>query len=185
METRECIKSRRSIRRFTEQSISDETLTELLEAIRWSPSWANTQCWEMVVVKDQATKEKLADLLHPNNPATKGVLGAPVVFVACGKKGVAGYKKGETQTNKGDWYMFDLGIACQNLCLAAHDLGLGTVHVGSIEHQKIDELLGLPEGVESVEVIPVGYPVKEGSAPPRKELNEFIFIDKYGQKLNF
>lgn len=182
MDTMECIKSRRSIRRFTEQEISDEVLRKLLEAIRWAPSWANTQCWEIIVVKDQDIKEKLAAEVLPNNPATKGIIEAPVLIVACGKKGKAGFKKGEAQTDKGDWYMFDLGIACQNLCLAAHSLGLGTVHVGSLNHKGINKVLGLPEDVESVELIPVGYPAKEGSAPPRKELNEFIFIDRYGQK---
>ena len=61
METRECIKTRRSIRRFTEQPIPDEVLNELLEAVRWAPSWSNTQCWEIIVVKDGETKQKLAN----------------------------------------------------------------------------------------------------------------------------
>lgn len=78
--------------------------------------------------------------------------------------------------------MFDVGIAAQNLCLAAHDLGLGTVHVGLINHQAVDELLGLPSDVESLEIIPVGYPEKVGNAPPRKELSEFVHWDKYGNK---
>lgn len=183
METREIIKNRRSIRRFTDQPISDWVLQELLEAIRWSPSWANTQCWEVIVVKDAATKEKLSEMLSPNNPATRGVVEAPVVMVMCGKKGAAGFKKGEPVTEIGDWYMFDVGIASQNLCLAAADLGLGTVHAGYVQHAKIAELLGVPEGVQVVEVIPVGYPVKEGTVVPRKEMETFVFQDRYGQKL--
>ncbi|SHH24800.1 Nitroreductase [Thermosyntropha lipolytica DSM 11003] len=180
METRECIKTRRSIRRFTDQPISDEVLIELLEAIRWAPSWANTQPWEVVVVKDQVLKEKLADCLSSNNPARKGMLEAPVVIAVCCKVGLSGYKKGEALTDKGDWYMFDGGIACQNLCLAAHDLGLGTVHVGAMDHKKVDELLGLPPDVKSLELIPVGYPAQEGKAPPRKELESFVHLNRYG-----
>lgn len=182
METRECIKTRRSIRRFTDQSVSDEILNELLEAVRWAPSWANTQCWEIVVVKDSETKQKLSQLLAPNNPSTKGVAEAPINLVLCARRGAAGYKKGELTTNKGDWGMFDAGIASQNLCLAAHDMGLGTVHIGNIQHQAVDELLGLPADVESLEIIPVGYPAKEGSAPPRKQLSEFVHWEKYGNK---
>ncbi|MDI9480087.1 MAG: nitroreductase family protein [Syntrophomonadaceae bacterium] len=182
METRECIKTRRSIRRFTEQPIPDEVLNELLDAVRWAPSWANTQCWEVVVVKDPDTRQKLVEALAPNNPATKGVAGAPVNLVMCARRGTSGYKKGELTTNRGDWGMFDVGIAAQNLCLAAHDLGLGTVHVGLINHQAVDELLGLPSDVESLEIIPVGYPEKVGNAPPRKELSEFVHWDKYGNK---
>lgn len=181
METRECIKSRRSVRKFTDQAVSDEQLHELLEAVRWSPSWANTQCWEVVVIKEQANKEKLSQLLAENNPATKGILQAPVVFVLCAQKGRAGVKKGEMQTDKGDWFMFDVGIASQNLCLAAHDMGLGTVHVGSINHRVIDQLLELPDNICSVEVIPLGYPAQEPKSPPRKELETFVHAEKFGQ----
>ncbi|QGT98707.1 Nitroreductase [Candidatus Syntrophocurvum alkaliphilum] len=182
MNTLECIKTRRSIRRFTDQPIPDDVLTQLLEAIRWSPSWANTQCWEVVIVKEQASKEKLVELLTENNPATKGVLQAPLVVVVCGKKGISGFKRGEAQTVQGDnWYLFDAGIACQNLCLAAHSLGLGTVNIGSFDHKKTGEFLGLPEDIEPVEIIPVGYPAKEGKAPPRKELSEFVHVEKFGQ----
>lgn len=184
METRECIKSRRSIRRFTDQPVSDEVLTELLEAIRWSPSWGNTQTWEIIVVKDQDTKEKLSECIPPNNPACKGIPQAPMVIVVCAKLGLSGYKNGEVLTDKGDWYMFDAGVAGQNLCLAAHDLGLGTVHVGTLNHKVIDELLGLPADIKSVEIIPVGYPAKAGNAPPRKELSEFVHLERYGEKLN-
>lgn len=184
METLECILTRRSIRRFTDKPVSDEVLYKVLEAVRWAPSWANTQCWEVVVVRDDETKEKIASLLSPNNPATNGVKEAPVVLVVCGRTGLAGFKDGVARTDKGDWYMFDLGIACQNLCLAAHDLGLGTVHVGSLDHKALDELLGLPPDVKSVEVIPLGYPAKEGKAPPRKELREFVHLNRYGNKID-
>ncbi len=184
METRDCLKSRRSIRRFTDQTVTDEMLLELLEAVRWAPSWANTQCWELIIVREPASKQKLADLLEENNPAFKGVLEAPVVFVICARRGLAGFKKGETTTNKGDWFMFDTGIAAQNLCLTAWDMGLGTVHVGNYDHARVDEFLGLPAGVESVEIIPAGFPAKEGKAPPRKLLDEFVFNERYGQKLN-
>ncbi|NLV21220.1 MAG: nitroreductase, partial [Syntrophomonadaceae bacterium] len=85
METRTCIKERRSMRKFTEQEVSDEQLHELLEAVRWSPSWANTQCWEVVVIKDQARKEQLAAMLSEKNPATKGVVQAPLVLVICAR----------------------------------------------------------------------------------------------------
>jgi nitroreductase len=183
METRECIRSRRSIRNFTEQDITGEVLSELLEAVRWSPSWANTQCWELVVVKEQAKKEKLAELLADRNPATKAVAQAPLVLIFCGRKGVSGYKKGRSVTEKGDWYMFDIGVACQSLCLAAHDMGLGTVQVGSFEHRNVDKLLNIPADVESVAIIPVGYPAKGSSAPPRKEIKDFVYLESFGNNL--
>lgn len=184
METRECIKTRRSIRRFTDQPVPDEVLAELLEAVRWAPSWSNTQCWEIIVVKDDETKQQLAGLLAENNPAAKGVKDAPLILVLCARKGVSGYKKGELDSIKGDWCMFDLGIAAQNLCLAAHDMGLGTVNVAWLDNKGVDELLNLPEGIESFEIIPVGYPAREGNAPPRKELSEFVHLGRYGVKFS-
>ncbi len=182
MDTLECIKTRRSMRKFTEEPVSDEILQELLEAVRWAPSWANTQTSEVIVVREQATKEKIAGILADKNPATKGVLQAPVILVMCAKTGIAGYYNESAVTDKGDWYMFDAGIASQNLCLAAHALGLGTVHVAHLDHQALDELLGLPAEVKSIEIIPLGYPGKEGKAPPRREIGEFVHSEKYGNK---
>ena len=75
--------------------------------------------------------------------------------------------------------MFDTGIAMQSLCLAAYGLGLGTVVVGLFDHRKAEEILGVPQNVEVVAMIPLGYPAAEGGAPKRKEPSEFIFYDKY------
>lgn len=180
MDTLECIMTRRSIRRFTEESIPEEVLEKLLEAVRWAPSWANTQAVEIIILKDKNAREKIVEFLSPNNPSAKGVVNAPIVAIICAKIGLAGYKDNKAVTNKGDWYMFDAGIASQNLCLAAHALGLGSVHVGYIDHQELDEYLDLPSGVKSVEVIPIGYPAKIGNAPPRRQINEFVHREKYG-----
>src|SRR4030065_1036931 len=99
--------------------------------------------------------------------------GGPLVVVLCGKKGVSGFKKGEAATVKGDWLMFDTGIAMKSLCLAAHALGLGTVVVGLFDHKKAEEILGLPQNVEVVAMTPLGYPAAQGGIPKRKEIFEF------------
>ena len=78
--------------------------------------------------------------------------------------------------------MFDTGIAMQNLCLAAHSLGLGTVVVGLFDHKKVEEILGVPSGTEVVAMTPVGYPAAEGGTPKRKEIPEFVFYEKYGKR---
>ena len=69
------LKSRRSVRRFEEKEIPEELMNKVLESVQWSPSWANTQCWEIVVVKDRNVKEKLQEIITPKNPATKAVAG--------------------------------------------------------------------------------------------------------------
>ena len=169
------IKERRSIRKFEQKAVKEEDLNQILEAVRWAPSWTNCQPWELIVVKDQAVKEKLQASLPPKgNPAIKAIVQAPVLLVLCGKTKTSGYYKGEPSTKLGDWLMFDLGIAAQNICLSAHSLGLGTVIVGLFDHDKANEAVNVPDGFQLVAMIPVGYPAKSSSAPPRRDAGEFI-----------
>ena len=173
------VKGRRSIRRFQGKPVPETDLQQILEAVQWSPSWANTQCWEIVVVKEREMKERLNEALSPTNPAKKGLPDAPVVLALCGKLQSSGFYKGQATTKLGDWFMFDLGIATQSLCLAAHNLGLGTVIVGSLDHEKAKDVLGVGEGYALVALIPVGYPAKESAAPKRREIIEFTHYEKF------
>ncbi len=174
----EIIKGRRSIRKYQDKDVPEESLSRVLEAVQWSPSWANTQCWEVIVVKDPAIKEKLQGALI-KNPATKAMVQAPVVLVLCGKLKSSGYFKDQVTTKFGDWFMFDLGIATQSLCLTAYDLGLGTVIVGLFDHNKTKEILGVPEDYEVVTMMPLGYPAKDPEAPKRRKISEFTHYDKF------
>ncbi len=176
------IKTRRSVRKYEDTPVDDDKLNTVLDAVKWAPSWANTQCWEIIVIKDPAIKQKLQDCLPPKGqPASKAVVQAPVLLAVCGKLESSGYYKGQVTTKFGDWFMFDLGIACQNLCLAAHGLGLGTVMVGLFDHDKAKNVLNVPDGYELAVLIPLGYPAKETSAPKRREVQEFTHSNTFGQ----
>ena len=182
MDTFEAIYNRRSVREYKDTPVPDDVLHKVLDAARWAPSWANTQCTRYVVVKDPAAKEKLAGALSAGNPATEAIKHAPVVIVACAVLHRSGFKKGTACTDKGEWYMFDVGLAMETLALAAHALGLGTVHVGLIPDSKVvDEIIGLPEDIVSVEMTPLGYPAVETKVIPRKDLSELVFYEKYGK----
>lgn len=184
MDVIEVIKTRRSIRSFKPDPIENEKLLAILEAARWAPSWANTQCWEFIVVKDADIKKRLAETLTPNNPAIDAVKNAPIVIVACARLGLSGYFQGKPITDKGDWFMFDVALSLQNLVLAAWSLGLGTVYVGAFDAKKAAEILEVPQGVSVVALVPVGYPLDAPrKAPRRKELREFVFLNKYGNKM--
>jgi len=173
------LKGRRSIRNFQSQEVPEEVLNLILEAVQWSPSWANTQCWEVVVVKNQDTKQKLQETLSQGNPATRAMVEAPAILVLCGKQGSSGFYKGQVTTKFGDWFMFDLGLATQSLCLAAWNLGLGTVVVGLFDHNRAAAVLGVPEGYELVAMLPLGYPAKQPAAPKRREISEFTHLEKF------
>ena len=187
MEVLEAIKTRRSIRRYKSTPVDDKTLELVLEAGRWAPSWANTQCWRFIVVRDSELKNKLADILigvsDKPNRAAEAMRNAPVAIVACGETRKSGYSIREPKrpvTEKGDWYMFDVALAMQNMTLAAHSLGLGTVIVGAFDAMRVAEILGVPEGFVVVSMTPLGYPDEEPPIRPRKELSEIVFHDKFG-----
>ncbi len=176
------IKERRSIRKYKPDPVPEEALRKVMEAVRWAPSWANTQCCEVIVVRDQKTKSELKTALRETNPALSSMTDAPLILILCGKKGVSGFSKGEPRTVKGDWLMFDVGLAMENLCLTAHALGLGTVVIGSFDHKKVEEIMGVPSNVEVVAMTPLGYPAARGGSPKRKEISEFVFYERYGKR---
>lgn len=173
------IKERRSIRKFQSKPVSDELLNTILEAGRWAPSWANTQCWKVVIVRDESIKLQLQQTLSEKNPAYKAIAEAPVVLALCGKKCLSGYYKGEVCTHFGDWMLFDLGMFAQNVALCAHSLGLGTVIVSLLDHKKAGEILNVPEDYELVSLIPLGFPDQIPTPPPRKEIKEFVSYQKF------
>jgi nitroreductase len=181
-EVMDAIRQRRSIRRYDERDIPRAALDAVLEAVRWSPSWANTQCWEIVVVRDRSTKEQLQETIAPKNPATRAIVAAPVLLALCGKRGSSGYYDGQVTTKFGDWMLFDLGLACQNLCLAAHAQGLATVIVGLFDHDRASRVLALPASHELVALVPLGYPAKSPEAPKRRTIAEFIHHDRFGHQ---
>ena len=194
MELFEAIKTRRSIRHYTTDPVDDTKIETILEAGRWAPSWSNTQCWRFIVVRDPEMKSKVAETLVQfklpdkliDNPAIKILNTVPVVIVVCaevgksgGPPGKPGGAGGEFITDKGDWFMFDTALAVQNMVLAAHALGLGTVIIGTFDAAKAGKVLGVPEGYRVVTMFPVGVPAQEGKTPPRKELSEIVSKDRW------
>jgi nitroreductase len=183
MDVIEAIKGRRSIRKYKPDPVDDKTIEAVLDAARLAPSWANTQCWRFIVVRDAATKRQLSEAVYPGNSATIAIEQAPVVIVACARLSESGflYDRSGPATSKGDiWYMFDVATAMAYLMLAAQSMGLGTVHVGGFKIKKVEALLGIPEGFAVVEMTPLGYPIDQPGPRPRKDLNEIIFYDKFG-----
>jgi nitroreductase len=188
MELMEAIKGRRSIRRYTPKAVDDKALEIILEAARQAPSWANTQCWRFVVVRDRQLRNKLADTgidvaTGKPNRGTEAMRVTPIAIVVCAEMRKAGYyikEPKEPVTDKGDWYMYDVALAMQNLTLAAHALGLGTVHIGAFDAIKVAEILGVPEGYAVVAMTPLGYPDEEPNPRPRKEMAEIVFYNKFG-----
>ena len=190
MDVIQAIKERRSIRNFRQDTVSEEDLNIIFEAARWAPSWHNTQCLRLIVVRNQATKSKLAETLMTGragreNPAAEAVRNAPVIIIACAERGISGFylrgeKGGTTATEKGEWwFMFDVGLAMQNVAIASYALGFGTVHVGLFDAGRVATILGLPDNITVVEIMPLGRPDESPTPPKRKDISEFVFQERY------
>jgi nitroreductase len=187
MDIFEAIKTRRSIRKYLDKPVEDEKLRSVLEAVRMSPSWANMQCWSLVVVKNKAMKEKISKLSYvesffapkgyKSNPSMKALAEAPMVIVLCADPSQSGVIWGQ------NYYLTDAGIAAQTMMLAARGQGLGTVFVGVYDEDKLRSLLNIPSAIRIVGLFPLGYAAEgKNEGPARKPLQEVCFYEHWGGK---
>lgn len=149
MDALEAIVTRRSIRKFKPGPISDKTVDALLEAAMNAPSAGNEQPWRFVVIDDR----KILDEVPKIHPHTAMLKDATLAVLVCGDTSLEKYK--------GFWVQ-DCSAATQNLLLAAHAMGLGAVWTGfyPIEERVVGmrRLLGLPEHVVPLALVPIGHP---------------------------
>lgn len=158
METLEAIHTRRSIRKYTSQPVSEKIINELLAAAMMAPSAGNQQPWHFVVIRVRQTLDAIAKF-HPHGKMLKD---APVAILVCGDPSLEAYR--------GRWVL-DCSAATQNILLAAHAKGLGAVWVGIYpEASRIDGMRGLltlPEHIIPLSLIPLGYPAEHVPQPDR------------------
>jgi nitroreductase len=200
VDTLEAIRTRRSIRRYKPDDIPDDVLMRLLEAMRLAPSGKNCQPWKFIVVKDEATKSKVASACQYRTAKGKLITqswvdDAPVIIVGCGLEKEAAlryYQDGKVHTAY--WTDFDdgeapteydspvdgdLAIALDHLVLAATAEGIGTCWIGGLNEPRLKEVLGIPDDVRAPLAIVLGYPVSWPDARPRKPLDEIVCYDRY------
>ena len=176
----EVIASRKSVRSYTDQPVTDEQVETMLRAAMSAPTGMNVQPWRFVVVRDPAVKEKLA------GPRGGMIAQAPVVFVVCGETTLMRKPQGQpdaeaVEVENGNWTQ-DCSAATENLLLAAEALGLGAVWTAAYPYEArvnpIREALGLPENVTPLCVVPCGYPAGDDQ-PKDKWKPENIHYDKW------
>lgn len=177
MELLEGIKTRRSVRSFTDEKVSRETVEKIIDSARMAPSWKNSQTARYIVVEDKEVLAKIADEATLGFEHNKEIiLGAPALVILASVAKRSGYERdGSFTTSKGQgWEMFDAGIAAQTFCLAAHEAGVGSVILGIFDDAKVAELINLPENQNVSALIPIGYSDKELPAVPRKEVADLL-----------
>ena len=170
MTTYDTIRTKRAIRNFSDQPISDADLAKILNAGRWSGSSKNIQPWHFVVLRD---RERLTTLSECGQFA-RHLSGATV--------GIA--------LVTGDWMerwpvAFDLGRAAQNMMLVAHEMGIGSVMANIYEIEQANALLELPPDLMCYSAISFGYPVnaddltRPSRAGGKRQLGEVVHREQW------
>ena len=175
MNVTECLKTRRSIRKYTAEPVDHSVIDSIVSLASYSPSWKNTQITRYTAVEDSSLLEEIADRYTPEYNANI-IRQAPMLIAVTFIKGRCGFERdGSFSTKKKDrWQMFDVGAACQTFCLAAKDKGLGTVIMGIFDEDGISELLHIPKEQELGALIAIGYPDIDPAAPKRKSVEELL-----------
>ena len=164
---------RRSIRKYKDTPVEQAKLEQVLEAARLAPSWKNMQCWRFLVLTEADRRAKVLEAFPDDNPGKKAIAAAPVVIVACGNPAESDVENGI------NYFVADVAIAFEHLCLAAHALGLGTCWMGWYDELKAKQVLGLPDDIRIVGITPLGYPDQEPKQRPRKQLSEIVFFEQW------
>ena len=168
----ECIMTRTSIRQYTDQTVSADTIETLLRAGMAAPTAVNKQPWHFVAITD---REKLDGIATANTNAGMAKK-APLAIVVCGdmKKALEGPARA--------FWIQDCSAATENILLAAHALGLGAVWTGLYPNEDrakaVSELLKLPETIIPLCAIVIGYPAEQPQ-PKDKWLPENVSYNEY------
>ncbi|PKQ37561.1 MAG: nitroreductase family protein [Actinobacteria bacterium HGW-Actinobacteria-1] len=158
MELLDAIMTRRSIRKYTAEPVSTETIETILRAAMAAPSAGNQQPWRFVVLTERAQLDAAAT----TTPYGAMLREAPLAIVVCG----------DLANLKHDMmWQQDCGAAVENALLAAHGLGLGAVWLGYWPKMErvtpLKEVLGMPDGVEPFAVLAIGHPAETKPAADR------------------
>jgi nitroreductase len=170
------IKKRRSIRNFKNQEIPQQSIDALIEAIRWAPSAGNLQSRKFYFVFNSDIKNQLDKAT--TKPGVKArvkkiiktilnrnfVANAPLVVIACLDRKIS-TQYGDRGVNL--YSIQDVSASVMNMMLTVHELGLGSVWIGSFNEDEIIEALSLPDNLRPIAIIPVGYPAEIPPPPSR------------------
>ena len=181
MEFSDLLKIRQSVRKYNDKPVEQEKIQALIEAVRLSPSASNSQPWKLLIVDEPELKEKVAQATFSAAVSfNKFVPEAPVIAVLTIEKPKLITRIGGRIKNR-SFPLIDIGIAAENFCLQAADLGLGTCMLGWFDETAIKKLLNIPRTTRIGLLITLGYAV-DGYAvrtKARKKTEEMSSFNGY------
>ena len=170
MDVYQCLKSRRTVREYKPDPIPQELVRRILQAGRWAPSSSNTQKWHFVVIQDRDTLAALGKIATHGPFIGQAPLAIAVVMDDAPRP------------------QLDAGRALQQMELMAWSEGVGMCFVGVREadqQQAIKKLLGIPEALELITVLPFGYRAEgpKGPGTPRKPMEDIVHWERFGERV--
>jgi len=148
MNVTDAIKARKSVRSYLDKAIEDEELVSVLEAGRLAPSASNRQEWRFIIVRDKTMRKRISDAASRQS----FVGDASAIIVACAETDEHAMMCGQ------QCYPIDVAIALDHITLAAVEKGLGTCWIGAFNEKQVKEILGVPNEIRIVGLMPIGYP---------------------------
>lgn len=169
MDFSELVTARYSVRAYKPDPVEEEKLQQVLEAARLAPTAANRQPFQLIVVHTAGREEELRRIY-----GREFFVQAPLVICACGLP-----EQNWVRRDGKNYNDVDVAIVMDHLILAAADLGLGTCWIGAFDPDAAREVLGLPQGVESIAFTPLGYPADQPKPKKRRPLSELVRYENW------
>ena len=170
MEVKQAISSRFSVRKYKKQSIPNDKLLSVLEAGRLAPSAVNFQPWHFIVIQNPENLKKIHEVYNRG-----WIKSAPAVILACADHSQS-WKRGSDGKDYAD---IDIAIAVDHMTLQAAEVGLGTCWVCNFDAGRCKTLFRLPEQIEPVVILPIGYPDISPVDKKRKKLEEIVHWENF------
>lgn len=146
MQVHEAIRNKRAVREFSDQALTDEVVTAILDAGRLAQSGANLQPWHFIAIRKRETLHAVADLGEYARHLAGAALGVVIVT---------------PQDDADGWNWFDSGQVAAYMQLAAFELGVGSCIAALFKPQEARDLLGFPANFKARIAISFGYPANQ------------------------
>jgi nitroreductase len=166
VDTFTCVRTRRDVRDYLDEPIPDQSLQMILEAGRLAPSSKNSQPWQFIVVRDREKLKKLSELTPTGAHISNAPMAIAILMDAAKLPEIDGAR------------------AVQNMVLVAWELGIGSCWVTNFYEDGVKDLLGAPQRMKLVTVMPFGYPtqLRTKRKKVRKSLDEIVHYESFGQR---
>ena len=166
MDVYECIRRRLAVKSYAPDPVPGPVIKKILRAGRWAPSQRNRQPWHFIVIQDRPTLKQLGSLTSSGGYIADAPLAIAIVM------------------ENARMPQFDSGRLIENMLLVAWSEGVGTSFVGGFDHEKVKELLHIPDSLEFITAMPYGYPteIAKSGGKRRKPLADITHVERFGER---